>query len=695
MRIPLSIFTLSLLLNANELEQINITAEPLIIPALQPDESVYTGSELTTRALELSGVAGSNSIYEASEIFGSVNVESVSKNSLSPQQGSVRIRGVDASLGSMSIDGVPNYGLGPIGARDYIYDIENIDSISLYKGSVPTNIGIGVGSRAGAIVVHPKFAKDEMGFNLRQTLGRDSYSKTYFRGDSGKFGNSAISISASHAEGKKHKGVGDGERDNLNLTITHAFDSGANLKLWYNHNNQKADKYRALTDHKGDLKQDFIDDTSSKFHYKYNILNLKNRDLIAYFDAPVAENIKLSLKPYYSKESSFELSHTQNPIMIQKRVRDLTRYGVLAGAEIGDEASKFSIGYHYENNDATVHNEQHKIVANALVFDKIAGYATDGVTHTHSPYIKYSSDLGALKYQAGVKYFLFKDSDLANANPALNRSGRDYKLWLPSFGLSYDIDSSIQIYTNYARGFIRPYSYAPLVSVYSQNMALFQTAGITAQNLFDGYRPEKSDTIDLGLRYIDESFEISPTLFFAKHKNLLTPISDDRVGGIKYSQNIAKATSFGAELNFSYFIDDRFTIYANPSFMRFKYDDNILSASTKGNQVVDVPKWMLNSGVIYEQNSFLLSPNARYVGSRYADATNGVKIDGRWLFDIKGGYRFKNFYAKSDLALSMELQNIFNKKYISVINPADDLLGGATYYSGSPRAFYMSASLSF
>ena len=45
----------------------------------------------------------------------------------------------------MTVEGVPNYGIMPIGAREDIYDMENMESVSLYKGASPADLGTGSG----------------------------------------------------------------------------------------------------------------------------------------------------------------------------------------------------------------------------------------------------------------------------------------------------------------------------------------------------------------------------------------------------------------------------------------------------------------------------------------------------------------------------------------------------------------------
>ncbi|MBN2833248.1 MAG: TonB-dependent receptor, partial [Campylobacterales bacterium] len=63
--------------SAHTLESVTIEAEKLITPTKQANESVYTGSEVTSKGIELQGVKASTSVYEAISVLPGVNVENV------------------------------------------------------------------------------------------------------------------------------------------------------------------------------------------------------------------------------------------------------------------------------------------------------------------------------------------------------------------------------------------------------------------------------------------------------------------------------------------------------------------------------------------------------------------------------------------------------------------------------------------
>ncbi len=219
--------------SVTNIEDIVVTEEKLIAPTKETNETVYTGSEITKKGMEIQGEQGKTSIYEIMDILPGISVETPDPYGLAAEQRSMRVRGVRSVLGSMTVEGVPNWGGNPIGPREYIYDTENFDSISVYKGAVPGDFSTGVGGRGGAIELKPRWSdgKEGVGINFSQGIGTDAYSRTFLRFDSGRIPetNTGLSMSYSYTDADKWKGPGDlGPRNNFNAMITQPIGDKSN-----------------------------------------------------------------------------------------------------------------------------------------------------------------------------------------------------------------------------------------------------------------------------------------------------------------------------------------------------------------------------------------------------------------------------------------------------------------------------------
>jgi len=702
-----------------------VSGQELILPTRQVGETVYTGSEVTAEGVALQGSAASSRVAEALGILPGLSVESADGVGLAAEQGNLRVRGVRGMLGALTVEGIPNYGGNPIGPRDYLYDMENMAGISLYKGVVPADIGSGVGSRGGAVVLHPEWPGEEFSLRLKQGFGSHDYSRSFFRLDSGSLNgfDTGFSLAASYGDADKWRGPGEvGPRRNLNLGLFQPLGERADLKLWYNRNELDQHLYRALSyadirDLNKNFRKDFNEIRSGAaaddiYYYDYNRGVYRNDDLISILTLTPADTLKFIFKPYFSWEDSrIREGVTVQGGRVQERNRDIERGGVIAEARGEVGKVKSVLGYHFENSDMDVFTRNFAITPDGLDYRGMGVMASAGDTRIHSPYLKLSGRLGIFDWQAGMKYFRFEDSDsrgyVAGSAPDfppvratdLDREGDVYDIWLPTLGAAHDLNERLQLYCSYGRNFIRPYSYLPLATLYNSRRALFQAQGIDLQQLFDGYDLEKSDTFDVGLRYAGDWYDLAPTLFYAKHKNLLTSIYDPRVD-LNYQQNMGEASGYGIDLEMNAYPRENLTLFVNPSYTVLTYDDDLTFAGARldsdGRQVVDTPRWQVKSGLIYRPGAAEIAPVLRWMGARHGDVEHRERIGSYLLVDLRGSYSFREVGPIETLKIGLELNNLLNRKYVSVINASDDSREGQTgYYPGAPFTTVLTVELKY
>jgi len=715
-----------------ELEEIVIKEKKIVLPTKQAGETVYTGVEITKRGMELSGTKGTLNVYEVLSILPGVVFESSDPSNLAAENTNVRIRGIRGYLGGLTVQGIPNYGGNPIGPRAYVYDLENFESIAVYKGAIPADFGVGVGNRAGAIELRPAWAKEKTGIAFSQSFGSFNFYKSYVRVDTGKLHNlgSRLSAAYSYTESDKWKGPGNlGPRNNLNLTFVQPIREHLEVKIFANFNEINHDKYRYLNysqardleKHRrldfnkwltGNPKQDYL-------YYKYNKAKHLNRDLFAVIDGKLLENVTLTLKPYYSSEDAKiwdGTSNLQGRPGVQKRTRDIERKGFVGNLNLAINNHFAVIGYHYECADMDIYTENYLIVngTGALIYRGLGVFATTGETYIHSPYIKIAGNFGNFNWQAGLKYFKFKDQSsegfVTNTTtlkpqraPDLDREAKTYHILLPTVGLSYRLNENIEAYFSYGRNFIRPYAYLPLVSLYNRLRPQFMRARITLNDLFKGFDIERSDNFDLGFRMHSKFFDITSTLFYSKHRKLLTTITDPRVidpstgKPVNYRQNVGRAKGYGVEIAGNFYLRDGLVFYFNPTYNHLTYDKDITYAGktlkSDGKQVVDVPRWTVATGLILNYNNFEIMPQVRFLSKRYANVEHTERIPSFLVCDLRVSYLRERIGFIKNFKVSVEVDNLFDKKYISMINAMDDAVSGTTYGVGAP--FTVRGSLSF
>jgi iron complex outermembrane receptor protein len=86
----------------------------------------------------------------------------------------------------------------------------------------------------------------------------------------------------------------------------------------------------------------------------------------------------------------------------------------------------------------------------------------------------------------------------------------------------------------------------------------------------------------------------------------------------------------------------------------------------------------------------------RFQGKRYSDAENKGEVGSNAIADLRLTYTLNGIMKSKALKIALDLTNLFDKEYVSVINASDDTRDGvATYYQGAPFAAMLSATLEF
>jgi iron complex outermembrane recepter protein len=693
-------------------------------PIRRNGDALFTGTALNRAGIKLSGSIGSTSVYHTLNLLPGISVESVDGYGLSEK--TVRIRGVRSVFSGMTLEGFPNYGIMPIGARDHIYDMENMESLAIYKGATPADLGTATGSKGGAIELRYRRPSDQFEVQLQQSAGSFNYWRSFIRVDMGTsdFGAGAF-LSLSRTSADKWKGPGhQGPRFNMAAGVTQELSHQLNLEFFFNHNTIDKHAYKELNyqqaiDLKYNRKLDYNDHLTgiaaedfNFFDYNAGVYTNSDYMLIAHFDWSPATQLKF--KSYLSREDAeFTETNRRGPnYFVDNRSRHINRHGLIPEIKGSFKSLNYSAGYWLEvfDNNAQVYNT--RITDEGLVPVGYSSYSVNKKNGSiHSPYAKLSITSENFNLQAGIKYFHYTDpatdrygsqspTQLTNEPiQALHTKDMQYKAWLPSLGLGYNLNNNTQFYLNYGRNYMRPYMYAPIIGLYVNNMQQFTDNGMVLQDIFDNWVMETSDNIDLGMRYVTKKIAISPTFFYAKHYHVLASAYDARVQ-LNYLQNVGKLTAYGVEAEIYVYPYKGLTFMVNPTFTSMSYDEHLIRGDQvvkiKGNQSPATPEFSLKSAFFGTWNSFGFNLMTRHTGQRYGDATNLEPVDAYTLLDAGINYTFADLPFIKNLELGMTVNNIFDTVYIGAINNSDDSQqGSADYFPGAPRVFSASLNLTF
>ena len=693
-----------------------------------------TGIKVTEKGITVQGPPAIMSPYKTISLMPSVNQQSVDPVGLadiSNYHESFRFRGVEPTGGGnpgtpVNVENVPVSGRP--GGGITIYDMEDFKNVSIFKGGIPADQAFGLTNIGGKIDMTIKGPNDIFGAYLKQTLGSESFSRTFMRIDTGLLGTGTGGfLSFSKTDGDKWKGEGDSDRTNAMLGLSQEINDRFRVRAYTIYNNADINTYRSLSyaqaaslSNYNDF--DYTTDRTDYYYYGYNKSDFKDLSVLADVEYDFSDSAGISVRPYYwqDKGDYLETIRTQSGA---NRIRDWAidhdMYGVLTRYSMKLQDTKLNIGYFYlkqERPGPPTAMKLYQVTDTGLQFDKWQILSAPTRHVQNQPFASAKYTMGNLTLEGGVKYLDYKmpeiityvttgigdvsyDTALGMATTVeQNASARekDFTELLPNLGVSYILSDSLSSYFSYGR------NYGMSVKLYpyfiSQKQSFYQ-AGITLQDLWNGQELEIGDNFDLGLRYITEKLYVVPTIYYAKYKNKLAVYYDDTLG-IYFPATNARAEAYGFELEAGAVPVDNLSLYGSYSYNRYYYSQDLRNSSggivpVDGEQVPDAPEMMFKGIVSYSLGDFIFSTIIKYNGSRYGDILHNEKIGSSTILDLEIGYaRALKTLGMKQIDVSLSINNIFDREYISIINTSDYQTLGSTYMAGAPFAAYVSVSIS-
>jgi iron complex outermembrane receptor protein len=233
-------------------------------------------------------------------------------------------------------------------------------------------------------------------------------------------------------------------------------------------------------------------------------------------------------------------------------------------------------------------------------------------------------------------------------------------------GLVYDVLPQITLYGQYA------------TAADSVGGSLFSVRNNQQFSLATGNQWE----VGAKGQFWDNRMEWTVAYFDIMRKNILTQISQTE------SVNVGRRSSKGVEVDAAVRVTKGWRIQGNVTFLSAKFDEfselsggNLVSRN--GNRPFEVPQAVANLWTIFRVPTVVpidLGAAFRYVGDRYNDSANNIRLHAYMTADAWISVPFKQFW------ITLRGRNLFDKTYA---------IWGSTFYPdqvliGSPRTVELS-----
>lgn len=704
------------------------------------DSNISDGVQsFTKKSIEALGTQANMNPYSVIQYSPSVNftpVDPAGSNEPSYHD-PIRIRGKSQSGpgGVFMVDGMP-ISSNPGGGKEII-DMENVVSIDLFKGYLPTNKNLGFSSLIGKVDINLLDPSETFGSVFSQSFGSDNFMRTFLRVDSGKVGDISAFGSFSYLSNDKNKGEGDLKRTNAMLGLNYEPSDKLKAKFFAIHNSDDHYNYYNLSyaqatalgiNYNKDFATTHPTTSNDVDYYDWNKQNFDTTVLMAEVEYKPTNNDKITIKPYYKKDngdywfSKFDITATKQRVMNWRIDHDL--FGATAEYDHEfSEALKTKVGYWYHKQlppGPPTDQIKYRVVNGALVFDGYGILADSDYHVLQAPFAEVSGNIGKFNYSAGLQYQSFKLGSIDSYTGTSSSTSQDYDTALatstydtyasvdaktfhtliPSFYLGYEFNPTTTGYIDYSRTYGFDVNLFP---TYVSNRSTFVAQGVTLQQLWNNLDLETSDNIDVGVKTKIGEITINPSIFVSFVKNKQANIYDP-VYGVNYPANIGDALGYGAELSAYGNITDNLSFLTGLSYNRYNFTQDFQSSSsatvqTDGKQLPDAPKYMAKAVLSYNLGDWTLTPSVRYTSSRWGDVANTQKIDGFTIIDFDVAYDMGKFLGSKNTMLNLTITNLTDEEYIATINAADNFLAASgtasTYQTGAPLGVYCGINMKF
>lgn len=647
----------------------------------------------------------------------------------------LNIRGFNQNQLGFTLDGIPlgdmSYGNhnGLHISRALIAENLGFAEVSQGSGALDTASSSNLG---GTVRFASRGPQAERGATLAQTVGSDDTLRTFARYDTGELDGFSAFLSGAKHDAEKWKGYGAQDSRQVNAQARYADEAwslGALIntsrrnetdyadlslesarRLGMDWDNYARDWTRAIRAGFGQ----FSGGVNSLDDAYYLGRGLRDDNLYALnTDIAIGDGGSFKAQVYrHTNEGQghwvtpYSPSSATLPLSLRTTEYTIDRGGLTAGFELPFGVHTLSFGLWHEDSDHNLQRNFYFLNAdtppNRGYFYRspdVRVFEQDFDSRTQVWYLSDRIALmdGRFTIDAGFKAL---DAEIeAVSRRGTRAQGRieAKDSFLPQLGLRFEV----------APGF-------ELFGAYAENMAAFR-AGVNgpfsaSQSGFNAIRgtlrPETSTTFEGGLRYGNEGFQSSLTLYRVDFEDRLLTISQCAgiVGCPSVLANVGDVETSGAEAAMDWRLGGGFSLFGSLSWNSSEYASNYLDGTTlvptDGKTVVDTPEMLANVELRYAADALEARIGMKYTDERFITFVNDSRVPDYWVTDASVSYRFGDLGFAKDLKATLNVTNLFDEDYFASVGTngfvARDPQGlNYTLVTGAPRQVFLTLEASF
>jgi iron complex outermembrane receptor protein len=239
-----------------------------------------------------------------------------------------------------------------------------------------------------------------------------------------------------------------------------------------------------------------------------------------------------------------------------------------------------------------------------------------------------------------------------------------------SLGYSHNLDEDWNAFSQYATNFEAP--------------TFTEFANPAGTGFRPGLEPQTSESFEVGLRGYLYDLQLEASLFTVRVKDEIIVDADpgaDPDDERTFYRNADRTRRDGVELGSRWWPGSlpRLQLSGALTYMDARFDDE------SSNDLPGLPDWSAFIDARYQfQQGYFTGLSAQYIGSRYADDDNSVKVAPQTVTDLRLGRKLSNMRYDTQLVIGIE--NLFDTEYLG--NLRINARNGRYYEPGAERRMY-------
>lgn len=348
-----------------------------------------------------------------------------------------------------------------------------------------------------------------------------------------------------------------------------------------------------------------------------------------------------------------------------------------------EDVNTISAGLWWERADRDESRDWHKIIdpRSSHQFDNAAywrQYDRNFITNTFMIYAQDTVEIGDFALNGGLRKFfvdLTRNDNFGIQDQFKKSSDSDI---LFTIGGLYNVTDELEFFAGFSQNFAAIKD--SVIEDSASNAASTTNSSILAA--IDAIEGETADNYDIGFRFRNDWLRASITGYYIKFNNRVTGIAaGDSIAGVDYLEegdtvylNVGGVESKGLEASISADVTENWNVFSSLTVNDSVYTQTV-SNITKDNKVALSPEFQLVGTLSYQNEGIFGGLSAKHVGKRWGDFDNTDRLPAYTLFDLWIGYDVELDNAISNMKLSLNVNNLTDKRYLGGGTPEGYFIG--------------------